>query len=342
MKLKPAPLQQLDKLLDRLASVSSHTSTTWSDLDQVQTPVQWDWPGWLPRGFLTVVASEAGAGKSSLCLHLTAPYIDGRPWPDGTPFTARPGKILWVESEGGQRANLERLKNWGLDPTQIVVPDGDPMENFKLAGPKGSFNRKQANLNLLRPAMLDTVRLVIFDSLSGLIAGSSGPRVIRMVLEELALLARRINIPVLLTHHLRKRTSFDRELSLDRLLGSSVISQVPRLIWGLDLPDPTNLDNRRLSIIKNNLALPPDPLGFRIDDEGLHFGPPPMPPRHPSQLEEAADFLTELLADGPLPATQVKAAAEAAGLAPTTLKRAKKRLRVRSGKRPNEWVWRLP
>ena len=41
-------------------------------------------------------------------------------------------------------------------------------------------------------------------------------------------------------------------------------------------------------------------------------------------------------------ATEVKAVAEAAGLAPTTLKRAKKRLRVRSSKRPDEWVWRVP
>jgi hypothetical protein len=295
----------------------------------------------LPRGFLTVVASEAGVGKSSLCLHVAASYIDGRAWPDGSPFTARRGKILWVESEGSQRANLERLKNWGLDPSQIVVPDGDPMVNFKLAGPKGRFNLKQALANLGRPLFRENIRLIILDSLSGLIEGPSSPRVIRSVLEELATLASRSHKPVLLTHHLRKRTSFDRALSLDRLLGSSVISQVPRVVWGLDLPDPTNPDNRRLSIIKNNLAPFSDPLGFRIGDKGLHFGPPPLPPGHPSQLEVAANFLTEVLADGPLPARQVKAAAEAAGLAPTTLKRAKKRLRVRSRKRPNGWVWGL-
>ena len=149
MKLSPADRQQLDELLDLITPAARQTSATWADLDEAETPIQWDWPGWLPRGFLTVVASEAGVGKSSLCLHVAASYIDGRAWPDGSPFTARRGKILWVESEGSQRANLERLKNWGLD-----------------------------------------------------------------------------------------------------------------------LPDPTNPDYRRLSIIKNNLAPFSDPLGFRIDDEG--------------------------------------------------------------------------
>jgi hypothetical protein len=42
----------------------------------------------------------------------------------------------------------------------------------------------------------------------------------------------------------------------------------------MDLPDPADPQTRRLSVVKNNLAPFPDPLGFRIDDHGLHFGPP--------------------------------------------------------------------
>jgi len=93
-------------------------------------------------------------------------------------------------------------------------------------------------------------------------------------------------------------------------------------------------------IIKNNMAVRPDPLGFRIDDQGLHFGPLPSP--RPSQLEQAVIFFRDCLADGPLPATEVKAAAMAAGVAATTLKRAKKRLRILSTKRSSCWTWELP
>lgn len=346
MKAKPMPEDFFDQFADLLGlefqARTSRVSTTWADLAETEMPIEWDWPGWLPRGFLTIVASQAGVGKSSLCLRVAASYMDGRDWPDGSPFTARRGKVLWVESEGSHHLNLQRLNRWGLDPTQIVVPDGEPGGDFKLGGLKGQASTERAAHNLIRPAKRDNVRLIILDSLSGLILGSGGPRVIRRVLEELAHIARSLRIPVLLTHHLRKRTSFDRQFNLESLLGSSVISQVPRLVWGLDVPDTAEPENRRLSVIKNNLAPFSDPLGFRINDQGLHFGAPPQPPPRVSQLEQAKAFLLELLADGPLPTTQVKAAAREAGLAPSTLKRAKKGLGIVSEKRPEWWVWELP
>jgi hypothetical protein len=44
-------------------------------------------------------------------------------------------------------------------------------------------------------------------------------------------------------------------------------------------------------IIKNNMAVRPDPLGFRIDDQGLHFGRLPSP--QPSQY--GSSFLVQSL-----------------------------------------------
>ena len=331
--------QQLKQYRDLLATVHNldpTATTTWADLAQEHTPTPWDWPGWLPCSYLTILAGQSGLGKSSLCLHLAASYSDGRPWPDGTPFTATPGKILWAESEGAHAANLERLQNWGLDPAQIITPLQNPKHNFKLAS-------ERDYADLLLSAIRDDVRLVILDSLSGISSGGISPLALRELLTSLAKIARISRKPVLLTHHLRKRTSFDRENAqpnLDRLLGSSVISQIPRLIWGLDLPDPANPQTRRLSVIKNNLAPFPDPLGFHIDNHGLHFGPPP-PPLY-SQLDEAIHFLTSHLAAGPQPAAQLLAAADAAGLARPTLRRAKKQLRIKSHKHPNQWLWHLP
>ena len=331
--------QQLQPELDLVAAfygLDPTANSTWADLARKRGPTQWEWPGWLPRGFLTILAGEPGLGKSTLCLHLAACYIDGRPWPDGTPFSTSRGKILWVESEGGHDVNLERLQRWGLDPAQIITPIRNPERNFRLAG-------KEDNADLLLSACRDDVRLIILDSLGGLSAGNTSPRALRELLRTLASLAHHSGKPVLLTHHLRKRTSFDHDNgqpNLDRLLGSSVVSQIPRLIWALDLPDPANPETRRLSVIKNNLAPFPDPLGVRMDDYGLTFGPPPQPLT--SQLEQAIHFLTGHLAAGPLPATQVLAAADAAGLARPTLRRAKRQLRIQSHKQPNQWVWQLP
>jgi putative DNA primase/helicase len=330
--------EQLRSTLDVVAALTGLDPTansTWADLARRREPTQWDWPGWLPRGFLTILAGEPGLGKSTLCLHLAAGYIDGRSWPDGSPFSTSRGKILWVESEGGHNVNLERLQRWGLDPAQIITPIRNPERNFRLAG-------KEDNADLLLSITRDDVRLVILDSLGGLSAGNTSPRALRELLGTLVSLANNSGKAVLLTHHLRKRTSFDHDNgrpNLDRLLGSSVVSQIPRLIWALDLPDPANPETRRLSVIKNNLAPFPDPLGVRMDDYGLTFGRPPEPLN--SQLEEAIQFLTGHLAAGPLPAIQVLAAAEAAGLARPTLRRAKSQLRIKSQKQPDQWVWRL-
>ena len=310
---------------------------TWADLAQSRAPTHWDWPGWLPRGYLTILASQPGTGKSSLCLHLAAAYADGRPWPDGAPFTAQPSKTLWGESENGHEMNLERWLTWGLDPAQIVTPLGDPQRNFTLA-------TKQDIRDLLLPASRPDVRLIVLDSLTGLSSGNTSPRALRDLVAGLAEIARAVRKPVLLTHHLRKRTTLDGDgqLNLDRLLGSSLIAQVPRVVWTLDLPNPADPDNRRLSVIKNNLAPIPNPIGFRIDAHGLHFGPPPQPPTVYSELDRAIDFLQDLLAAGPLPATQVKAAAHAAGHAERTLKRAKQHLCIKSNKHPDQWTWQLP
>ena len=233
--------------------------------------------------------------------------------------------------------NLERLLAWGLDPAHILTPLGDPERNFRLA-------TDEDILALVAPAFRPDVRLIVLDSLSGLSSGNASPRVLRDLVAGLADVARRTRKPVLLTHHLRKRSTFDGDgqLNLDRLLGSSLIAQVPRVVWALDLPDPADPDNRRLSVIKNNLAPFPDPIGLRIDAHGLHFGPPPQAPTPYSEHDRAAAFLQDLLADGPLPAAQVKAAAHAAGLSERTLKRAKKHLRIKSNKEPDQWTWQLP
>jgi putative DNA primase/helicase len=63
-----------------------------------------------------------------------------------------------------------------------------------------------------------------------------------------------------------------------------------------------------------------------------------------SQKREAKEFLETLLAAGPKRADEVTAAAEANDIAPRTLARAKKELRIVSEKDDflGHWTWRLP
>ena len=45
-------------------------------------PVEWVWPGWLPRGMLSLLGAAPGAGKSLVALDLARRVIHCEPYPD--------------------------------------------------------------------------------------------------------------------------------------------------------------------------------------------------------------------------------------------------------------------
>lgn len=69
------------------------------------------------------------------------------------------------------------------------------------------------------------------------------------------------------------------------------------------------------------------------------------PPRNSSKLDEAKDFLRDLLADGPVLSDEVKAAAERGGLSMKTVRRAADAVHVaytRTSEVPSRVLWALP
>jgi hypothetical protein len=310
--------------------------STWGRMGELLGPVTWDWQGWLPQGFLVILASEPGLGKSLLCLRLAGCYLAGMDWPDGRPFEGERGKVLWCESEAGQALNLNRARAWGLDLEQIVTPLNNPLQNFKMDNP-------QHAVALLAQARRPEVRLVVLDSLRGL--HSRGGNIIVESVANLADMARVIGKPVLLTHHLRKRSLLDvaGELSLDRLRGSGAITQPARVVWTLDKPDMRSGTNRRLSVLKSNLAAFPEPIGMWVNEGVVRFGAAPERPVGERELERGVGVLRALLADGERPFEEVVVVCRAAGMTEGTMRRAKKVLGVRSIRVPGTtgWYWAL-
>jgi hypothetical protein len=68
-------------------------------------------------------------------------------------------------------------------------------------------------------------------------------------------------------------------------------------------------------------------------------------PQSGKKSDQARDSLYRVLADGPVPAVQVKAQARAAGIAPATLQRVKEAMSIHSTKNKGEfvgsWDWSL-
>ena len=310
---------------------------TWADLDKRLPAIQWIWPGWLPRGLLTLLVGAPGEGKSALALALAACVVKGTQWPDGTKID-KPGLVVWCETESAQAVNLERARAWSLPLDRILIPRAnDLLDTIQLDTAEGW---EALETVCCRPG----VRLVVVDSLSGAHRRDENSAELRDLLTSLANLAQRTGLAMLVVHHLRKKGLFDSgKMDLDQVRGSSVIVQWARVVLALDRPDPEYAPNRvRLSQIKNNLARYPQPLGFEIGDTGLTFGEAPEEPRTETQLDKACDLLRALLVAGPMPANDVFEEGEGAGLSRRTLKRAKKKLGIIALRKDNRWLWSLP
>ena len=314
---------------------ATHSSSTWEDLRATIEPVTWAWPNWLPEGMLVILAGEAGVGKSALALRVAACYLRGDRWPDGSEFTGELGAVLWCESEAAQALNLERAQKWGLPLTSLRSP-GDPLLDIQLDRPK--------HRQLVEAAITPDVRLVVVDSLRGAHRKDENSSEAIDVVLWLAQLARDTGIPVLVAHHLRKRSLLDvgDGVALERLRGSSALAQPARVVWALDVPDPARRDWKRLSVAKSNLARFPEPVGLRVENDGVEFAGAPEPPRKETKQEQAAELLKTLLAEGGMWVKDLQEEIEGAGLSWSAAKRAKDTLGIESNRRKDGWWWSLP
>jgi hypothetical protein len=106
--------------------------------------------------------------------------------------------------------------------------------------------------------------------------------------------------------------------------------------------------------LKNNLAKNPGGLSYRlIQNKGVvwetgtvNLSPDEALKDDATPRDEAAAWLAELLADGPIPSRDIFALAAAKNIAKNTLKRAKQELSVIAYQITNNgqsrWEWKLP
>ncbi len=140
------------------------------------------------------------------------------------------------------------------------------------------------------------------------------------------------------------------EKSSYRGLGSIDFQAAARsvLVVGRIKDDPTL---RVVCPAKSSLAPEGGAVAFRLDPEqGFQWAGPYdisvdellSGSSRGHKLREAQSFLKEVLADGPLPQTEIEAAAQQAGIRPKTLRNARYELGVTSTKISKQWVWALP
>ena len=310
--------------------------------------VRWLWASRIAYAKLNVLGGPPGVGKSYLTCALAAAVSTGSGLPGDTRDGQPPARVLLLSYEDDAEDTLRpRLDLLGADLDLVELVEGVEGDGKRRAfGP--------ADVPVLA-GYLDTytdVGLLVVDPVSAFVgSGTDEYRAneVRAALEELRVLGQERGFATVLVMHTRKSAA---DTALNRLSGSQAYGALVRsaLMAG---PIEDDEDGRHaLAHVKHNLAAKQPTLAYSVGEDGLAWhgevaadaeevaGNSDGTER--SAAEEAAAFLREVLADGPVPARTVLAEADAAGIAEKTLKRAKKRLGVASDRGDGAWSWRLP
>jgi len=314
--------------------------------------VEWLWPGRIPSGKVTLVEGDPDTGKSAFTTDLAARVTVGRPFPDGA--SCEPGGVVLMNAEDGLADTIRpRLDAAGGDPLKVLalatIPNGDAERLLSVP----------EDLDIIRRGIERVgARVVIVDPLMAFLSGdvnSHRDQDVRRALAPLKRLAEETGAAVVAVRHLNKGSGGN---PIYRGGGSIGIIGAARSAL-LVARHPENESHRVLARQKNNLAKPVPSQVFTLTEaangtvrvewkgETSHTADAllaaPTAPEERSALDEAMEFLRDVLGNGPVWSKQVQKDAREADVTEITLKRAKAALGIRSEKQGDgSWAWALP
>jgi len=288
--------------------------------------VTWLWPGYIPRGALTIIEGDPGSMKTTLTIDLAARITTGGALPQ-CEDRVEPGNVLLIQDEDLPAATRAKLESAGADLSNVEIYDRTNAASAPFTLPN--------DVNDLDTHIRErSAQLVVVDPITPFITGSmNSEQAIRRALNPLASVAARTGATILLVRHLTKGGS---GAALYRGIGSIGLIALARAAL-LVARDPGDAERRVLAVTKSSLGAIPSSLAFRMEDNGsgpqvewlgesqytaeqlsrtTHSTDQPV-------LDEAVYLLFSLLGRGPLPARRAIDNAAAEGVSRRTLQRAK-------------------
>jgi hypothetical protein len=328
--------------------------------DVLPEAVDWLWRGWMAAGKLHLIGGAPGTGKTTIAASLAAIITSGGQWPDGS--RAQRGNVVFWSGEDDNADTLNpRLRAAGADMTRVFMVDGVQDDGCRLPfDPARDMEALWAAL-----AGIPDVRLVVVDPIVSAVAGDSHKNAeVRRALAPMVELAHQRRCAVLGVTHFSKGTS-GRD-PVERITGSLAFAALARLVMVTAKQDADGEREQRHLLLRAKSNIGPDGDGFVYE---LHQGELPFFPgvsassviwgkaicgaarellteaeqRDDDPGNDAASFLRDLLAYGPVAAKVIYKEAESAGYSRDTMKRAKSRMGVKTVKQGMQggWVWRL-
>jgi len=313
--------------------------------------VNWLWKPYIPMECITLLEGDPKTGKTWMALAITAIITRGFPLPgeDGRFHPREPGNVLYLTAEDSIGMTLKpRLEKANADTGRVVVFEGKIGRDKKTIVPINMQDLPQLDEALERVKPV----LMVIDSM----VPHLGPKVdsnkaeqVVPVLNGVARLAEKHSCACLIIRHLAKGP---RERALYKGQGTISIAGVARSILMVGI-DPNEPSKRVMVHSACNLAKEGPGQSFAITDDGaLEWcgisevsAAELVAPEVIEQSGARADakkFLRGALAQGPRSAVDMEDEADANGIAPATLKRARKELNIRAFKLAKAWYWELP
>jgi putative DNA primase/helicase len=321
-------------------------------------PIRWIWSNWLARGKLHLLAGAPGTGKTTIALSIASTITTGGRWPDGSQ-AERGDVLIWTGEDGIADTLLPRLLAAGGDPSRVHF-----VSSMQEDGKPRPFDPATGMPDLVKAARkLPNLKLVILDPVVAVVSGDSHKNTeTRRGLQPVVDLADQLDCAVLGITHLSKNTG-GRE-PLERVAGSIAFGAVARVVLATVKPADSEAP-RRLVRAKSNLG--PDTGGFEYT---LFLAPVPgqefnaqrvewgeilegsarelmaceQPDDSGDALEDAEEFLLDILRDGAVATKEIKTAAAAHGHRWRTVERAKGTLGIMATKDgfAGGWAWKPP
>lgn len=324
--------------------------------------VEWVWGGFIVRGKLQILAGAPGTGKTTVALSIAAAITSGSKLPDGQQPQVG-NVVIWSGEDGIADTLAPRLQAAGADMERIFfVGDIGEGADRRAFDPALDMYELEAVCQ-----QIGNIQLVIVDSVVSAIAGDGHKNnEVRRGLGPLVELGDTTGAAVLGISHFSKNTT-GRNV-LERVTGSLAFGALARVVLAT-----ARADDGRCVLVRDKSNLGPSGDGFRYTieltdqfyngrnnvvsriawGEAVQGSPNELLERieaKRSAREEAAEWLGDLLADGPVDAVEVVTKAQAANITDATLRRAaeallvvKARVSVKGGKRGEaRYQWSLP
>lgn len=301
-------------------------------LDTIQPrDMTWLWKPYIPSGTVTAIFGAGGQGKTYLTCAIAAAISRGSPLPDQADNKVQQ-KVLILSAEDDYATVLvPRLIKQGAVMSNIAVP------SIKFALDKWGTDQVTELMREFAATVLFIDPIVYY---AGGKMDMNKSNEVRSMMEGLKDSAEKSGSSVVIVGHVRKS---DEGADADRMMGSADWVNASRS--GL-LVTKTNDGTKIMKHVKTNYGELGVARAFDIDDNGFQWGDAydddQLPVKGASgRKSNAVVFLKDLLANGPVSAVEVLAAADDAEISQATLNRAKVGVAESVFSKSKGWMWEL-